>query len=108
MRLGWVATASGDGQLAEGPQAIHLLDQELLQPPSVGVLEDLREMSQGSHHPAAVERLAVLACVGVVLVEGPGLLRAAVGVEIPFAHGVHILIPTSLGWLLLMRGWVTS
>ena len=52
----------GDGQVAEGPQAIHLLDQEGLQPPSAGVVEDLPpDMSQGSHH-LAVRREASASC----------------------------------------------
>ena len=36
--------------------------------------------------------LAVLAGVGAVLIEDPGLLRAAGGVEIPLAQGVHVLV----------------
>ena len=101
----------GDGQFAESPQAIHLTDQERLQPPSAGgVIEDLSEMSQSGHYLAVVEELALLssllpeeragtdgvlavpACIGAVLVEDPGLLRASRSVEVRLAQGSHVLI----------------
>jgi len=102
--LGLIGHGSGDGQLTEGPQAIHITEQEGFQSPSAGVVEDLPDLRQGSHHLAVVERLAflpfllseqtartdladgvlaVLAGVGAVLIEDPGLLLAILGLTVP-------------------------
>jgi len=99
-----IGDGSGDRQLTEGPQAIYITEQEGFQSPSAGVVEDLPDTSQGSHHLAVVERLAflpfllseqtartdladgvlmVLAGVGAVLIEDPGLLLAILGLTVP-------------------------